>query len=258
VPVSIVYKKGFPRDGSVKLHLYAYGAYGYAMPPSFSANRLSLLDRGMAYAIAHIRGGDDLGYQWYLDGKLMKRTNSFNDFVDAAKGLAAAGWVREGSISASGGSAGGELMGVVINTDPGLWRAIVADVPFVDVLNTMLDDSLPLTPGEWPEWGNPITDKAAFDFIRSYSPYDNVRAQAYPPLLVTAGLNDPRVTYWEPAKWTAKLRSLKTDSNILLLKTNMGAGHGGKSGRFAALEEQAEAYAFILDQFGLADHAGPR
>jgi oligopeptidase B len=258
VPVSIVYKNGFPRDGSGKVHLYAYGAYGYAMPPSFSANRLSLLDRGVAFAIAHIRGGDDLGYQWYLDGKLMKRTNTFNDFVDAAKGLARAGWAREGNISASGGSAGGELMGVVINTDPGLWRAVVADVPFVDVLNTMLDDSLPLTPGEWPEWGNPITDKAAFDFIRSYSPYDNVRAQAYPPLLVTAGLTDPRVTYWEPAKWTAKLRATKTDSNILLLKTNMGAGHGGKSGRFAALEEQAEEYAFILDQFGLSGDAGTR
>ncbi len=252
VPVSIVFKKGFPRDGTGRVHLYGYGAYGIAMSPGFSANRLSLLDRGVAFAIAHIRGGDDLGYQWYLDGKLEKRTNTFNDFVDAAKGLIAAGWARAGRISASGGSAGGELMGAVINSDPGLWRAVVADVPFVDVLNTMLDDTLPLTPGEWPEWGNPITDKAAFETIRAYSPYDNVTAQDYPALLVTAGLNDPRVTYWEPAKWVAKLRTVKTDANVLLLKTNMGAGHGGKSGRFAALEEIAEEYGFILGQFDAA------
>ncbi|GGE21122.1 peptidase S9 [Polymorphobacter glacialis] len=252
VPVSVVYKKGFPRDGSGKVHLYGYGAYGIAMPPSFSANRLSLLDRGMAFAIAHIRGGDDMGYQWYLDGKLEKRSNSFNDFVDAAKGLAKAGWAREGNISASGGSAGGELMGAVVNSDPGLWRAVAAHVPFVDVLNTMLDDTLPLTPGEWPEWGNPITDKAAFDLLKGYSPYDNVKRQDYPPLLITAGLNDPRVTYWEPAKWTAKLRATKTGDAILLLKTNMGAGHGGKSGRFAALEETAEEYAFILAAFDAA------
>ena len=257
VPVSIVFKSGFPRDGSGKVHLYGYGAYGYAVPPSFSANRLSLLDRGVAFAIAHIRGGDDMGYQWYLDGKLTKRTNAFNDFVDAARGLAKAGWASEGNIAASGGSAGGELMGAVINSDPGLWRAVAAHVPFVDVLNTMLDESLPLTPGEWPEWGNPITDKAAFDLIRSYSPYDNVGPQAYPPLLITAGLNDPRVTYWEPAKWTARLRASKTDANVLVLKTNMGAGHGGKSGRFTALEETAEEYAFILDAFGIGD-AGAR
>lgn len=252
VPVSIVYARDFAKDGSGKLHLYGYGAYGIAIPPSFSANRLSLLDRGFAYAIAHIRGGDDLGYQWYLDGKLEKRTNTFNDFVDVARGLIAAGWASAGNISTSGGSAGGELMGAVINSDPGLWRAVVADVPFVDVLNTMLDETLPLTPGEWPEWGNPITDKAAFEHIRSYSPYDNVRAQAYPPLLITAGLTDPRVTYWEPAKWAAKLRATKTDYNILLLKTNMGAGHGGKSGRFTALEELAEEYAFIVTQFDAA------
>jgi oligopeptidase B len=252
LPVSIVFPRDFPRDGRGKLHLYGYGAYGIAIPPSFSANRLSLLDRGFAYAIAHIRGGDDLGYQWYLDGKLEKRTNTFNDFVDVARGLIAAGWAKPGRISASGGSAGGELMGAVINSDPGLWRAVVADVPFVDVLNTMLDETLPLTPGEWPEWGNPITDKAAFEHILSYSPYDNVRAQDYPPLLITAGLNDPRVTYWEPAKWAAKLRATKTDNNILLLKTNMGAGHGGKSGRFTALEELAEEYAFIVTQFDAA------
>lgn len=246
VPVSVVYKRGFVKDGNGRLHLYGYGAYGIAITPSFSASRLSLLDRGFAYAIAHIRGGDDLGYQWYLDGKLEKRANTFNDFVDVAHGLIAAGFARTGRISASGGSAGGELMGAVVNSDPELWGAVVADVPFVDVLNTMLDDSLPLTPGEWPEWGNPITDKAAFDLIRSYSPYDNVRAQAYPPMLVTAGLNDPRVTYWEPAKWVAKLRSVKTDAHPLLLKTNMDAGHGGQSGRFTALKETAEEFAFIL------------
>lgn len=252
VPVAIVYRKGFKPDGSGKLHLYAYGAYGIPSMPGFSANRLSLLDRGMAYAIAQIRGGDDLGRQWYLDGKLAKRTNTFNDFVDVARGLVAAGWAAPGQISASGGSAGGELMGAIVNQAPELFRAVVAHVPFVDVLNTMLDDTLPLTPGEWPEWGNPITSKADFELIRSYSPYDQVKAQAYPPLMITAGLNDPRVTYWEPAKWTAKLRATKTDDNILVLKTNMGAGHGGKSGRFAALEELAEEYAFILDQFGLA------
>ncbi|HYG47866.1 MAG TPA: S9 family peptidase, partial [Allosphingosinicella sp.] len=227
VPVSIVYPKGFPRDGSGKLFLYAYGAYGYAVPPSFSASRISLLDRGFAYAIAHIRGGDDLGHGWALDGKLDKRMNTFNDFVDAAKGLISRGFSAPGNIAISGGSAGGELMGVAVNTDPDLWGAVVADVPFVDVLNTMLDESLPLTPGEWPEWGNPIEDKAAFELIRGYSPYDQVRPQAYPPMLITGGLHDPRVTYWEPAKWAAKLRATKTDGNLLLLKINMGAGHGG-------------------------------
>ncbi len=250
VPVSIVYPQGFPRDGSGKLFLYGYGAYGIAIPPGFSTSRLSLLDRGYAYAIAHIRGGDDLGYGWYLAGKKERRWNAFTDFVDAAKGLIAAGFASAGTIAINGGSAGGELMGVVANTDPDLWGAVVADVPFVDVLNTMLDDSLPLTPGEWPEWGNPITDPAAFDLIADYSPYENVRAQAYPPMLITGGLNDPRVTYWEPAKWAARLRATKTDDNALLLKINMGAGHGGKSGRFDSLRETAEAYAFVLTQMG--------
>jgi oligopeptidase B len=250
VPASVVYRKDFPKDGSGKLFLYGYGAYGHAIPPSFSTTRLSLLDRGYAYAIAHIRGGDDLGYGWYLDGKTTKRWNTFGDFVDVAKGLVAAGFASPGRIAINGGSAGGELMGVAANTDPGLWGAIVADVPFVDVLNTMLDESLPLTPGEWPEWGNPITDPAAFDLIRSYSPYDNVTAQPYPPMLITGGLNDPRVTYWEPAKWAAKLRATGTGDATLLLKTNMGAGHGGKSGRFESLRETAEAYAFVLWQMG--------
>ncbi|MEP3225557.1 MAG: S9 family peptidase [Parasphingorhabdus sp.] len=248
VPVSLVYKNGTKRDGSAPLHLYAYGAYGYAVPPSFSTTRLSLIDRGFIYAIAHIRGGDDLGRDWYLQGKLMQRTNTFNDFVDVANGLAEKGYTAKGRISASGGSAGGELMGAIVNSDPDLWGAVVAHVPFVDVLNTMQDESLPLTPGEWPEWGNPITDKAAFEYIRSYSPYDQVSAQNYPPMLITGGLNDPRVTYWEPAKWTAKLRATKTDDNMLLLKTNMGAGHGGKSGRWNRIQEVAEEFAFILWQ----------
>lgn len=253
IPVSIVYAKDFKKDGRGPLHLYSYGAYGYAVPPGFSTNRLSLLDRGFAYAIAHIRGGDDLGQQWYLDGKLEKRTNTFHDFVDVAKGLIDLKFTSAGKIGIAGGSAGGELMGAVVNSDPELWGAVVAHVPFVDVLNTMLDDTLPLTPGEWPEWGNPITDKKAFELIRGYSPYDQVKAQDYPPMLITGGLNDPRVTYWEPAKWAAKLRAVKTDANILLLKTNMGAGHGGKSGRFDSLEEDAEEMAFILWQLGIAE-----
>ena len=249
VPVSVVWRKDRTPGGP--LHLYGYGAYGIAIGPGFSTSRLSLVDRGFAYAIAHIRGGDDLGRAWYKAGKLEQRTNTFNDFVDVAQGLIARGFTRAGRISISGGSAGGELMGAVINSDPGLWGAVAAHVPFVDVLNTMLDESLPLTPGEWPEWGNPVEDKAAFELILSYSPYDQVRHQAYPPLLVTAGLNDPRVTYWEPAKWVAKLRELKTDNHELLLKTNMGAGHGGKSGRFESLKETAEEFAFILWQLGV-------
>jgi len=250
VPVSVVYRRDFVKDGRGPLHVYAYGAYGFAFPPGFSANRLSLLDRGFAYAIAHIRGGDDLGYQWYLDGKLQKRANTFNDFVDVTRFLIDQGFASPGRVTASGGSAGGELMGAIVNQAPELYGAVAAHVPFVDVLNTMLDDTLPLTPGEWPEWGNPIADKAAFDLIRSYSPYDNVKAQAYPALLITGGLNDPRVTYWEPAKWAAKLRAAKTDDNVLLLKTNMGAGHGGKSGRYVSLEEDAEEYAFLIGQIG--------
>ena len=252
IPVSVVYAKDFPKDGSRPLYLYGYGAYGIAIPPGFSTARLSLVDRGFAFAIAHIRGGDDLGQQWQLDGKLDKRWNAFTDFVDVARGLIDAGFTSAGKVCAAGGSAGGELMGVVVNTDPDIWGAVAAHVPFVDVLNTMLDDTLPLTPGEWPEWGNPIEDKAAFDLIRSYCPYQNVKAQDYPPLLVTAGLTDPRVTYWEPAKWVAKLREMKTDANPLLFKVNMGAGHGGKSGRFEALRETAEEFAFFVDRMGMA------
>jgi len=250
VPVSIVYKRGFEKNGEGRLFLYAYGAYGIAIPPAFNSNRISLLDRGWACAIAHIRGGDDLGYKWFLDGKLAKRTNTFNDFVDVAKGLISRNFTRPGRIAINGGSAGGELMGAVVNSNPELWGAAVADVPFVDVLNTMLDDTLPLTPGEWPEWGNPILDEEVFAYIQSYSPYDNVKAQNYPPMLITGGLTDPRVTYWEPAKWAAKLRATKTGTNLLLLKINMGAGHGGKSGRWDKLHEVAETYAFILTETG--------
>ncbi|WP_324809500.1 S9 family peptidase [Sphingomonas sp. LY29] len=250
IPVSVVRRKDMKKDGSGKLFVYGYGAYGYAIPPSFSTSRLSLVDRGFAFAIAHIRGGDDLGYQWFLDGKLKARTNTFNDFVDVTRGLIAQGYAKPGRVAAQGGSAGGELMGAVVNQAPELFGAVVADVPFVDVLNTMLDDTLPLTPGEWTEWGNPIKDKAAFELLRSYSPYDNVTAKAYPPMLITGGLNDPRVTYWEPAKWAAKLRATKTDNNLLLLKINMGAGHGGKSGRWNALHEVAEAYTFVATQIG--------
>ena len=248
VPVSVLRRRDSKKDGSGKLFVYAYGAYGYAIPPSFSTSRLSLVDRGFAFAIAHIRGGDDLGYQWFLDGKLKKRMNTFNDFVDVTRGLIAEGYARPGRVAAHGGSAGGELMGAVVNQAPELFGAVVADVPFVDVLNTMLDDTLPLTPGEWTEWGNPISDPEAFALIRSYSPYDNVEAKAYPPILITGGLHDPRVTYWEPAKWAARLRATKTDDNLLLLKINMGAGHGGKSGRWNALHEVAEAYSFVLTQ----------
>jgi oligopeptidase B len=251
VPVSLVYKKGTPRDGSAPMHLYVYGSYGYRVPPGFSTTRLSLVDRGMIYAIAHVRGGDDLGRAWYLAGKTTARKNTFNDFIDVAKGLIAAKYTSAGKISIEGRSAGGQVMGVVYNEAPELWGAVLAGVPFVDVINTMVDETLPLTPGEWPEWGNPITDKAAFDYMLSYSPYDNVTAKAYPPMLVSAGLNDPRVTYWEPAKWVAKLRATRTNDATLLLRTNMGAGHAGKSGRWGALREDAEEFAFVLTQLGV-------
>jgi oligopeptidase B len=252
VPVTLVYRKDFVTDGNGKLHLYGYGAYGSGTAPGFSAARLSLLNRGFAYAIAHVRGGDEMGYQWYEDGKLDKRTNTFNDFVDVAQFLVDQDYCQAGNLSASGGSAGGELMGAAIVQAPELWRAVVLHVPFVDVLNTMLDDSLPLTPIEWPEWGNPLEDKSAFLNIQSYSPYDNIEPRSYPMQMVTGGLNDPRVTYWEPAKWTARMRAMKTDDNLLVMKINMGAGHGGKTGRFQRIQETAEEFTFILKAFGLA------
>jgi len=251
VPVSIVYKKDWSRKAGAPLHLYGYGAYGLGMSPSFSSARLSLLDRGFAYAIAHIRGGDELGYGWYEAGKLKDRENTFNDFVDVAKALVHDGYAADREISISGGSAGGELIGAVLNQAPDLFKGAVLHVPFVDVLNTMLDADLPLTPIEWPEWGNPIEDAAAYDLISGYCPYSNIEEKAYPPMLVTGGLNDPRVTYWEPAKWTAKLRATKTDDNLLAMKINMGAGHGGKSGRFDRLREVAEEYTFLLKCFEL-------
>jgi len=246
IPVSIVYRRDACRDGRTPLHLYGYGAYGYAVPPSFSATRLSLLERGMAYAIAHVRGGDELGPGWYEAGKLDRRTNTFNDFVDVARHLVKARYTSRGSISMEGASAGGGLVAAAVNQAPGLWSAAVLEVPFVDILNTMLDATLPLTPPEWPEWGNPDTDPEMFDYILGYSPYDRIRAQAYPPMLVTGGINDPRVTYWEPAKWVARLRHEKLDNNPLLFKIDMNAGHGGKSGRYERLRELAEQYAFIL------------
>jgi oligopeptidase B len=246
VPVSVLAKRDYPLDGTRPLHVYGYGSYGIAMPPSFSAARLSLVDRGFAYAIAHVRGGDDLGYQWYLDGRQEKRENTFNDFVDVTRFLHTQGYGRTGRTSASGGSAGGWLMGAVVNQAPELWGAIVAHVPFVDIVNTMLDEKLPLTPGEWPEWGDPRSDGEVLKRLIRLSPYEQTVARNYPPMLITGGLSDPRVTYWEPAKWAARLRAVKTDDNLLLLKINMGAGHGGKSGRFSRLRETAEEFAFIL------------
>jgi len=251
VPVTVLYRADCILDGSAPVLLYGYGSYGMTMPASFVTPRLSLVDRGFIYAIAHIRGGMEKGYRWYTDGKREKKRNTFTDFIAAAEGLIAENLARPGNIAIHGGSAGGMLMGACANMAPGLWRAVVADVPFVDVLNTMCDTSLPLTPIEWPEWGNPIEDKAAYDYILSYSPYDNVEAKDYPALLATAGLTDPRVTYWEPAKWVAKLRDKKTDNHPLLLKTNMSAGHAGAAGRFDRLEELAFNYAFVLKCFGV-------
>lgn len=256
VPVSIVHRKDLKRDGSAPLLLYGYGSYGSSMPASFSANRLSLVDRGFVYAIAHIRGGSDKGWGWYLDGKREKKTNTFDDFAAAARALIDAKYTSAKKIVGHGGSAGGMLMGAVANRSGELFAGIVAEVPFVDVLNTMLDDTLPLTPPEWPEWGNPIESAADFKTILSYSPYDNVAAKEYPAILAMGGLADPRVTYWEPAKWIARLRPVMTGGGPVLLRTNMGAGHGGASGRFNRLDEIAIVYAFALWAVGLADGEG--
>ncbi len=251
MPISIVYKKGFQRDGKAPLFLYAYGSYGYGTPASFSSNRLSLLDRGMAYAIAHIRGGDEMGEHWHDDGMLMKKKNTFFDFVDCAEFLVKEHWTTPQRLVIEGGSAGGLLMGAVVNLRPDLFRAVHAAVPFVDVMNTMLDASLPLTVGEYLEWGNP-NEKAAYDYMKTYSPYDNLEKRAYPAMLVTTSLNDSQVMYWEPAKYVARLRTLKTDHRPLLLKTNMGAGHGGASGRYDRLKENAFEYAWLLSEAGVA------
>ena len=252
VPVSILYRRDTPLDGSAPLFLYGYGSYGISIPASFSTTRLSLVDRGFIFAIAHIRGGKDKGYRWYTGGKLQTKMNTFTDFVAAGEHLVRMGLTQRGRIVANGGSAGGMLMGVVANLAPELFLGIIADVPFVDVLNTMLDETLPLTPPEWPEWGDPIRSADAFAQIRSYSPYDNVERKAYPHLFAYGGLTDPRVTYWEPAKWVARLRERNTSGNMVLLKINMEAGHGGASGRFEALKEIALDYAFALKIAGKA------
>ncbi len=253
VPVSLLYRKDTPLDGSAPCLLYGYGSYGMTIPASFNTNCLSLVDRGFVYAIAHIRGGKDKGFAWYEAGKREHKVNTFLDFIAAADYLAAENFTSFQNIVAQGGSAGGMLMGAVANMAPDRFGAIIAAVPFVDVLNTMLDDTLPLTPPEWPEWGNPIASKADYETIAAYSPYDNVSAQDYPPILAIAGLTDPRVTYWEPAKWVAKLRATKTGDAPILFKTNMEAGHAGASGRFQRLEEVAFEYAFALKVTGKAD-----
>jgi oligopeptidase B len=248
VPISLVYAKNLVLDGSNPLYLYGYGSYGYSLDAYFSTKRLSLLERGFVWAMAHIRGGSEMGRKWYEDGKFLNKKNTFHDFIACAEHLIKAGYTSKGNIAISGGSAGGLLVGTVLNWRPDLFKAAIANVPFVDVINTMLDDTLPLTQIEYDEWGNP-QQQEFYEYMRSYSPYDNVTAQDYPHILITAGLNDPRVTYWEPAKWTAKLRSLKTDQNLLLLKTNMSAGHSGASGRYEYLKEIALEYTFLLLTF---------
>lgn len=252
VPMSIVYKKGFEKNGNNPVLLYGYGSYGLSMDPSFSLSRFSLLDRGFAYAIAHIRGGEEMGRQWYEDGKMFNKLNTFNDFIDCGEWLVANHYTAPEHLYAMGGSAGGLLMGAVINMKPELWNGIIAAVPFVDVVTTMLDESIPLTTGEFDEWGNPKNSTSYF-YMKNYSPYDQVAAKAYPNMLVTTGLHDSQVQYFEPAKWVAKLRELKTDDNKLLLHTNMSTGHGGSSGRFERLKEVARDYAFLLDLEGITE-----
>ena len=252
VPVSLVYKKDRKKDSGNPLLLYAYGSYGFSLDPSFSSVRLSLLDRGYVYAIAHIRGGQELGRQWYEDGKLLKKKNTFTDFIDCAKGLIDLKYTSKEHLYAMGGSAGGLLMGAVINMAPELFNGVIAAVPFVDVVSTMLDESIPLTTGEFDEWGNP-KDKIYYDYMKSYSPYDNVAELNYPAMLVTTGLHDSQVQYWEPAKWVAKIRAMKKGDNPIYLYTNMTTGHGGASGRFERYKETAMEYAFLLDREGIKE-----
>jgi len=247
IPISIVYPKGFPRDGSQPLWLTGYGSYGFPYPASFNSTRLSLLERGIAFAIAHIRGGGEMGRSWYEAGKLQNKKNTFTDFISCAEHLIDRGWTSCDRLAISGGSAGGLLMGAVLNERPDLFHVAIADVPFVDIVTTILDPDLPLSAIEWDEWGNPH-EKTYYNYMLSYSPYDNVKAQDYPHLLVISGLHDARVKYWEPTKWTAKLRAMKTDNNCLLLKTNTHAGHGGTSGRYGQLRDIAFEYAFVLDR----------
>ena len=246
VPISMVYRKGMKKDGANPFLLYAYGSYGYSLDPNFSTTRLSLLDRGFIFAIAHIRGGEDLGRQWYEEGKLLKKKNTFTDFIDCSKFVIAQKYTSPEHLYAEGGSAGGLLMGAIVNMAPELYHGVIAQVPFVDVVTTMLDDTIPLTTGEYDEWGNP-NEKEYYDYMKSYSPYDNVVAKAYPNMYISTGLHDSQVQYWEPAKWVAKLRVTKTDKNLLFLHTNMDAGHGGASGRFEALKDVAKEFSFLLD-----------
>jgi len=247
VPMTIVYRRGFERNGEAPALLYGYGSYEATIDPYFSSIRLSLLDRGFCFAIAHIRGGGEMGRPWYTQGKLLAKRNTFDDFIACARHLVDGGWTSPARLGIRGGSAGGLLMGAVVNAAPELFGAVVAEVPFVDALSTILDPSLPLTVLEWEEWGNPTESAEVYHYMKSYAPYENVEAKAYPPMLVTAGLNDPRVSYWEPAKWVAKLRATRTDTNRLLLKTEMGAGHGGPSGRYNAWRDEAFVLAFLLD-----------
>ncbi|MDO1445306.1 S9 family peptidase [Rhodocytophaga aerolata] len=252
IPISLVYRKGINKDGNNPLYQYSYGSYGISSEATFSSSRLSLLDRGFIFAIVHIRGGQEMGRQWYEDGKLLKKKNTFTDFIDCSEFLIKEKYTNPEKLVAMGGSAGGLLMGAVVNMRPDLYKAVVAHVPFVDVMTTMLDESIPLTTGEYDEWGNPNT-KEYFDYMLSYSPYDNVKKQAYPNMLVTTGLHDSQVQYWEPAKWVAKLRTMKTDNNLLLMYTNMEAGHGGASGRFKKFYDTAREYAFIMDVLGMQE-----
>tara|TARA_X000000368_G_C22972598_1_gene686141 strand:- start:394 stop:1299 length:906 start_codon:yes stop_codon:yes gene_type:complete len=249
IPISLVYNKKTELKGDTPLLIYGYGSYGSTTDPSFSSTRLSLLDRGFIFAIAHVRGGEYLGRKWYEDGKLLTKKNTFNDFIDASNYLIDEGYTNSKHLHALGGSAGGLLMGVILNEAPELYRSVIAAVPFVDVITTMLDDSIPLTTGEYDEWGNP-NDQIYYKYMLSYSPYDNVKKQDYPNLMVTAGYHDSQVQYWEPAKWVAKLRTYKTDNNVLFLITNMDSGHSGSSGRFNTLKETAKEYAFILQLEG--------
>lgn len=252
VPISVVYKKGTPKSAETPLLLYAYGSYGNSMDAAFSSTRLSLLNRGFIYALAHIRGGQEMGRQWYEDGKMFRKKNTFNDFIDCAEHLIKENYTSKAHLFAEGGSAGGLLMGAISNMRPDLWRGIIADVPFVDVVTTMLDESIPLTTNEFDEWGNP-KNKDSYDYMKSYSPYDNVEKKAYPNMLITTGLHDSQVQYFEPAKWVARLRTHKTDNNVLLLKTNMEAGHGGASGRFDYLKEIALQFAFMFALEGIGE-----
>jgi oligopeptidase B len=252
VPVSLLYRRTLRRDVPHPMLLVGYGSYGASFDPGFSVRVLPLVDRGYVYAIAHVRGGQEMGRAWYDQGKMLRKKTTFTDFIAVAEFLEREGWTTPDKLAIRGGSAGGLLMGAVTNMRPDLFRAVVADVPFVDLINTMRDPTLEFTTQEWQQWGNPSVPEQ-FAYMRSYSPYDNVERKAYPAILVTAGLNDPRVNYWEPTKWVARLRAAKTDRNVLLLRVNMGAGHGGASGRYDALREEAFRYAFVLDQIGTGE-----